>query len=207
MLDFAALEAARVFDEPFRCMAAEHVISQAQAAEIRRDYPAIDRSGFLPLAKHEVKGAFAALIEDLQSPRLAEILAVNLDLDLVDKPRMITVRRLSKIGDGRIHNDSVSKIATMLLYLNDSWDVAAGGAVRALNGPHDMSDFAVEITPLAGNAFAFARSETSWHGHPPFAGERYVVQTTFLISQDALARKENRGAVQMLLKKLNPFAR
>ena len=93
----------------------------------------------------------------------------------------------------------------MLIYLNDGWDDTAGGAIRALNGDQDMDDFAEEVSPLAGNVFAFARSDTSWHGHPPFAGERYVIQTTFLISEEALARKENRGGIQLFLKKLNPF--
>ncbi|HPE32762.1 MAG TPA: 2OG-Fe(II) oxygenase [Parvularculaceae bacterium] len=206
MINFNALEAAKVYDAPFRFITAEGALTKAQAGEVRRDYPTIDRSGYLPLTKLDVKGAFASLIDDLQSKRLAEILSDKLSLDLVDKPRMITVRKLSKIGDGRVHNDSVSKITTMLIYLNDDWDPAEGGAIRALNGPDDMDDFSLEFPPLAGNVFAFARSDTSWHGHPPFAGERYVVQTTFLVSQDALDRKENRGALQMLLKKLNPFA-
>lgn len=68
------------------------------------------------------------------SPQLADILSEKLNLDLTDKPRMITVRRISKKGDGRIHNDGKAKISTMLIYLNDDWDNADGGAIRALNG-------------------------------------------------------------------------
>lgn len=206
MIDFAALDRATVSAAPFRYLSATGVLTRDSAADIRRDYPAITKSGYLPLSKLEAKGAFGALIADLQSERLAEILSEKLALDLRGKPRMITVRRLSKAGDGRIHNDSLAKIATMLIYLNDDWDSAAGGAIRALNGPDDMDDYAAEVAPLAGNVFAFARSETSWHGHPPFTGERYVVQTTFLTSQEELDRKENRGEMQLLLKKLNPFA-
>lgn len=207
MLDFSALEAAKVYDTPFRFMTATGALSHDQAGAVRADYPAIEKSGFLPLSKLQVKGAFAELIDDLNSPLLADILSRKLSLELRDKPRMITVRRLSKRGDGRIHNDSRSKICTMLVYLNEDWDSAEGGAVRALNGPDDMDDYALQFPPLAGNVFAFARSETSWHGHPPFVGERYVVQTTFLVSREALDRKENRGGLQFLLKKLNPFAR
>jgi hypothetical protein len=207
MIDFDALERAAVSVAPFRYLAASGVLTRDEAAGVRRDYPEITKSGYLPLSKLEQKGAFRALIADLESPRLAEILSEKLALDLKDKPRMITVRKLSKRGDGRIHNDSVAKIATMLIYLNDDWDSAEGGAIRALNRPDDMDDFAAEVSPVAGNVFAFARSETSWHGHPPFTGERYVVQTTFLTSQQELDRKENRGGLQLLLKKLNPFAR
>ena len=207
MLNFDQLRAASIFDVPFRFIAAHDVITAKAAADIRQDYPSISKSGYLPLSKLECRGAFAALIEDLQSAQLARTLGDLLEIDLSDKPRMITVRKLSKYGDGRIHNDSEAKICTMLIYLNESWDAAAGGAIRALNGYEDMNDFAFETPPLAGHVFAFKRSANSWHGHPPFSGERYVVQTTFLISQEELNRKENRGGVQLFLKRINPFAR
>jgi len=202
MLNFDALRNARTRTEPFTYIVADGTLTGDQAAEVRRDYPSIEKTGYLPLSKLESHGTFAALIEDLQSAELADILSEKLGLELRDKPRMITVRKHSKLGDGRIHNDSLSKICTMLVYLNDSWDKEEGGAIRALNGEHDMDDFAEEVEPLAGNVFAFARSDTSWHGHPPFAGERYVIQTTFLTSQEELDRKENRGGIQLFLKKL-----
>ncbi|MEM9263042.1 MAG: 2OG-Fe(II) oxygenase [Pseudomonadota bacterium] len=207
MIDFAALEKGTVSSEPFRFVVASEVVSKEDAKSVRNDYPDINQSGYLPLSKLSGGPAFDALIDDLQSPKLAESLSSLLGLDLRDKPRMITVRRLSKVGDGRIHNDSASKICTMLIYLNDTWDAEEGGAIRALNGPDDMDDFAVEAPPIDGAVFVFARSERSWHGHPPFEGERYVVQTTFLTSEEELARKENRGGIQMLLKRLNPFSR
>jgi Rps23 Pro-64 3,4-dihydroxylase Tpa1-like proline 4-hydroxylase len=207
MLDFNRLEQGMVKTAPFTYLMAESCLSETDGADVRRDYPEINKTGYLPLSKLNVHGKFAALIDDLQSPRLADILSDKLGLELRDKPRMITVRKLSKNTDGRIHNDSLSKICTCLIYLNESWDPENGGAIRALNGDQDMDDFADEMDPLTGNMFAFARSETSWHGHPPFAGERYVIQTTFLINEDALARKENRGGIQLALKKLNPFAR
>ncbi|MCI5044131.1 MAG: 2OG-Fe(II) oxygenase [Aquisalinus sp.] len=205
MLNFDALRAAHTRTEPFTYIVAEGAVTSDQAASVRQDYPDIQKTGYLPLTKLDSRGSFADLIADLQSPELADVLSDKLSLELRDKPRMITVRKLSKVGDGRIHNDSVSKICTMLIYLNDGWDDTAGGAIRALNGDQDMDDFAEEVSPLAGNVFAFARSDSSWHGHPPFAGERYVIQTTFLISEEALARKENRGGIQLFLKKLNPF--
>lgn len=202
MLNFNALRDARTRTEPFTYIVAEGALAEDEAADVRRDYPAIDKTGYLPLSKLNSAGRFQELVEDLQSAELAEVLSDKLGLDLTDKPRMITVRKLSKLGDGRIHNDSVSKICTMLVYLNDAWDKAEGGAIRALNGEHDMEDYAEEVEPLAGNVFAFARSDTSWHGHPPFAGERFVIQTTFLTSQEELDRKENRGGIQLQLKKI-----
>ncbi len=202
MLNFDALREARTRTEPFTYIVAENTLTDDEAEGVRDDYPEITKTGYLPLSKLEAKGSFKELIDDLQSEELAEVLSEKLGLELVGKPRMITVRKLSKIGDGRIHNDSLSKICTMLVYLNEDWNPEEGGAIRALNGDSSMDDFAEEVTPIAGNVFAFARSETSWHGHPPFAGERYVVQTTFLTSQAELDRKENRGGIQLFLKKL-----
>ncbi len=207
MINFDAIRNADVATSPFTYLAGSDVVSADDGRRIRQDYPAITKSGYHPLSRLDVRGAFGELIRDLQSAELADILSDKLGLELRDKPRMITVRKLSKKTDGSIHNDSLSKICTFLIYLNEDWDAENGGAIRALNGDQSMDDFAAEVMPTAGNVFGFARSETSWHGHPPFEGERYVVQTTFLIDQAALDRKENRGGLQLFLKKLNPFAR
>jgi len=200
MINFETLRNANVRETPFTYLTAENAISDASGAAIRKDYPKIKQSGYLPLTRLNGGPAFNELIADLQSPELADILSDKLGLELRDKPRMITVRKLSKLKDGRIHNDSVSKICTCLIYLNDKWEGGSDGAIRALNGDADMDDFADEVSPIAGNIFAFARSDTSWHGHPPYKGERYVIQTTFLIDDEALARKEKRGGLQMRLK-------
>ena len=201
-LNFEQLEAAAPKTEPYNYVLADQVVTAEQAADIRRDYPAIDRPGYLPLSKLEAKGAFAQTIKDLQSERLAKVLGEKLDIDLTGRPRMITVRRLSQLSDGPIHNDSKSKLVTMLLYLNAEWDGSGAGCIRVLNGQDSFDDFTVEVPPLAGYVFAFKRSDNSWHGHLPFEGERYVIQTTFLTSQEELDRKENRGGIQYFLKKL-----
>lgn len=205
ILDFSALEKAEVKHEPYTYFIAKGALSEEEAADIRSDYPEIDKPGYLPLSKLESRGSFQKLMEDLQSEKLAEVLTQQMGINLMDKPRMITVRRLSQKSDGPIHNDSKSKILTMLVYLNADWDGTGAGCIRVLNGKDDFEDFTEEVPPLAGYVFAFLRSENSWHGHLPFAGERYVVQTTFLTSQEELDRKENRGGLQYLLKKLNPF--
>ena len=205
MLNFDAIKKSQTRTTPFTYISASNVLTRDQAKAIRDDYPSIKQPGFLTLSKLNVEGHFKSLVDDLMSPQLADILSEKLNLDLTDKPRMITVRRISKKGDGRIHNDGKAKICTMLIYLNDEWDNDEGGAIRALNGETDMDDYTEEVAPIAGNIFAFARSDKSWYGHPPFAGERYVVQTTFLINQAELDRKEKRGGLQFYLKKLNIF--
>jgi len=205
MLDFKTLTTAEVFNRPYRHLVARNVISPINAQAIRADYPEIDAAGYIALNNLRPEGAFEKLVMDLMSPQLADILSEKLDLDLAGKPRMITVLRESHIKMGRIHTDSESKICTMLVYLNKSWEEEAGGAVRVLNSGQDINDFVREIPPVEGRVFAFRRADNSWHGHTPFKGSRYVVQTTFLIDETELDRKNSRGRFQAMLKKLNPF--
>ena len=77
--------------------------------------------------------------------------------------------------DGKIHNDSTSKIITVLLYVSPDWD-DAGGRLRLLRSRDDIDDVAVEVRPCHGTLVAFLRSDRSWHGHLPFEGERRVIQ-------------------------------
>lgn len=205
MMNFERLRAAELQTDPYNFFIAKDVVSDEEAADIRRDYPEIDSPGYLPLSKLQASGAFQRLMEDLNSAELAQLLTEKFGVDFTDKPRMITVRKLSQLSDCRIHNDSKSKILTMLIYLNAEWDGSGAGCIRVLKGPDDFEDFTEEVPPLAGYVFAFLRADNSWHGHLPFKGERYVVQTTFLTSQEELDRKEKAGGLQYWLKKLNPF--
>jgi SM-20-related protein len=205
VLDFSVLRGAPVRNAPYNYFIAEGALTSDESAAVRADYPEIDKPGYLPLSKLESSGDFKRLMDDLNSPLLAEVLTEKFGVDFTEKPRMITVRKLSQLSDGPIHNDSKSKILTMLTYLNADWDGTGAGCIRVLNGPKDFDDFTEEVPPLEGYVFAFLRADNSWHGHLPFAGERYVVQTTFLTSQAELDRKENRGGLQYWLKKLNPF--
>lgn len=141
----------------------------------------------------------------MKSREVAEIVSRKLDIDLVEKPKMITIRKLSAARDGRIHTDSESKIATLLVYLNDSWQAASAGRRRLLRNGHDFEDMAEEISPIIGSLFAFRRADNSWHGHTSFVGERRVVQMTWLRSQADVERQNNRGSLSHLLKKMLRF--
>jgi len=51
-----------------------------------------------------------------------------------------------------------------------------------------------------GNVFAFLRSDKSWHGHRPFAGERKVIQIAWVKDQAELDRKKKRNSTAQFLK-------
>ncbi len=207
VIDFEKLEQANARHTPFSHVLAADVLAPACREGLRQDFPDISRPGFFPLSEMSVKGAFAQLIEDMSSERFATILGRKLGIDLAGKPRLITVRKWSAIKDGRIHNDGEAKLVTALIYLNEDWSSSGKGCFRVLNGPDSMEDFACEAPPLFGTLIAFRRSDNSWHGHPPFAGERRVVQMAYVRSEADVERKARRGRLSLFLKKLQGFHR
>jgi hypothetical protein len=187
---------------PFPYLVAHDIVAHEAMSDLRQDFPEIKRHGFFPLSTMTRTGAFHRLLTELEAPEFSQVIGEKLGIDLSDKPRLITVRRWSKAKDGYIHNDSLSKIVTALLYLNETWPHGEGGCFRILRNDHDFDAVVESVTPLYGTLVAFRRSENSWHGHKPVAGERRVIQVTWLRSQADLERKTNRGRRAFFLKKL-----
>jgi hypothetical protein len=205
IIDFDKLAQADGQHTPYSHVLAPAIVDESARSEMRADFPQISRPGFFPLSEMKVEGAFQRLIDDMSSDRFAEILGDKLGIELKDKPRLITVRKWSAAKDGRIHNDGEAKIATALVYLNEDWGSSGEGCFRVLNGPESMDDYTCEAPPIFGTLIAFKRSDNSWHGHPPFAGERRVVQMAYVRSQADVDRKARRGRLSLFLKKLNVF--
>ena len=81
--------------------------------------------------------------------RMRDAFAEKFGVDLTDRPTMITVRGRCQGKDGRIHTDSVTKILTVLIYMNAAWE-APGGRLRVLRSPTDLEDYAARKgVPLA----------------------------------------------------------
>src|SRR5206468_10693589 len=113
-------------------------------------FPAIAQAGFFPIDDVPVSGAFAAMLQELQDPAFSALVGEKLGIDLVSRPTLITVRKWSAASDGRIHTDSESKIATLLVYLNADWADSGDGRLRVLKNDHDFNDYVAEINPVAG---------------------------------------------------------
>jgi hypothetical protein len=204
-LNLASIRAARTERQPYNYMIADHVIQPGVVDALRGDFPDIRETGFFPEEDITPKGSFATLLNEMKSREVSEIVSGKLDIDLVEKPKMITIRKLSAAKDGRIHTDSESKIATLLVYLNDSWQASSAGRLRVLRNSQDFEDMAEEISPVVGSLFAFRRADNSWHGHTSFVGERRVVQMTWLRSQADVERKKSRGSLSHFFKKVLRF--
>jgi SM-20-related protein len=204
VIDLDAISRAKLTHEPFEFFTSAGVLNDENLAAIRRDFPRIDKPGLFPLSSLECGSAFAKLIDEIQSPELAELIGQKFGVSLVSLPLMITVRGWAQAKDGRIHTDTKDKIVTCLLYLNDTWD-DTGGRLRLLRKPDDIEDWAAEIPPNGGAFGAFKVTPNSWHGHKPYVGERRYVMFNWVRSEAALSRQIGRHKLSARIKKVVPF--
>jgi Rps23 Pro-64 3,4-dihydroxylase Tpa1-like proline 4-hydroxylase len=114
---------------------------------------------------------------------------------------MITVRGHTDKTDGRIHTDSLTKIITVLVYLNETWD-EGGGRLRLLRSGTDLEDYIDEVPPRFGTLLAFRRSNNSWHGHKPFVGERRTIQLNWVLDEGVKQREQKRHGFSAFIKRL-----
>lgn len=188
ILDGEALAHAAVFQAPFHFLVADGLIRRDRLDAVCADFPRIARPGLFPLSTLSYGPAFAALIYELLSPRLAGAVGAALGVDLAGSAPMVMVRGLCRPRDGDIHVDSKKKLVSALLYLNRDWS-GDGGRLRFLRGPYDIEDAVAEVPPAAGTFVAFRRDENSWHGHKPYAGPRRAIMLNWM-AEPAAARRE-----------------
>jgi SM-20-related protein len=179
LLNFDALRDAQLQTDPFDFLVVPGAISATALAQINADYPAIETA-----ANHALEGlsygpAFEALLQELCSPALANVLGEKFDMELATLPTTVTVRKFCERTDGNIHTDHKSKVITVLVYFNEKWDHESG-QLRLLRSPDDIEDYAAQVPPLGGTLLAFRRTDHSWHGHTRFVGERRMVQVNYL---------------------------
>jgi hypothetical protein len=200
-LDLRPFRAAPLRTDPYPYLVARGCIRPEALPALRRDFPALRQTGFHPTDASEARGAFAELLRQLEGSEVAAAVGGKLGVDLAGLPRLITVRRVSAAHEGRVHTDSASKVATLLVYLHQDWS-SPEGRLRILRGPGSFEGFVEEVSPEEGNLLAFLRSDRSWHGHTPFVGERRVVQVAWLRDAAELERKRRRHGLSRMLKRL-----
>jgi len=203
-IDLEALARTPLRRDPYDHVVVANFVRGAALAAINRDFPAIDRPGSFPLSELRPGAAFTALIETLAGPDFRARVGDKFGLDLAPYPLTCTVRGRCRIKDGRIHTDTAAKILTVLIYLNPDWP-ARGGRLRLLRGGHDLNDWVHEVVPQGGAMVIFRRSDRSWHGHAPFAGERRSIQLNWVTSQAVADRELARHRRSARLKRLLPF--
>ncbi|HEX4158410.1 MAG TPA: 2OG-Fe(II) oxygenase [Rhizomicrobium sp.] len=201
MLDFARLDAARVTTEPFAFTIVPGFVAPDFRTAIETDYPRIDRPGSFPLPSLSYGCAFAQMIEELTGPSMRAIVARKFDIDLDSRPVMVTVRGRCAARDGRIHTDSETKLITVLLYTNRSWECASA-RLRLLRSADDLEDYVAEVPPEESTLLIFRNGPKAWHGFAPFDGQRRVIQVNWVTDAGVVAREQARHRVSAFFKRL-----
>jgi SM-20-related protein len=182
VLDLESFRATPLAVDPYEHVVVRDFVKPEALPRINADFPKVEHSGSFPFDSLAFGPGFRSFMDNLESAEFRSAFEEKFQLDLRDRPHTITVRRYCGEHDGNIHTDSVSKIITILIYLNSTWD-RPGGRLRLLRSGNDIEDVAVEVPPCAGTLVAFRRSDRSWHGHLPSSGERRVIQFNWVTTQ------------------------
>jgi hypothetical protein len=200
-LDLQRFEQTPLNRKPFEYLVVPEFVKPEVREAISDDYPKVKKAGSFPLSEVTFGPKFKALTDDLNGPEFRTAVGRKFLIDLTGRPTMITVRGRCSEKDGKIHTDSKTKIITVLLYLNSKWE-SAGGRLRLLRSENNLDDMVLELPPLAGTLLAFKRSDNSWHGHKPFAGERRVIQLNWVTDEEVVRREQRRHRVSATIKKI-----
>ena len=132
LIDLTAVRNAERSSDPYNYVLASNLLKQDRIDELRRDFPAIDKPGYLTVDEVKLHGRFKQLIDELEGPELTEELSQKFGLNLHQYPRLTTIMKKSQPKYGAIHTDGPSKIMTMLVYMNDNWADDGGGRLRVV---------------------------------------------------------------------------
>ncbi len=201
MLDLDRFRNTPLTRQPFDFLIVPEFVKAEARSAIEKDYPGVSRPGSFPLREVTYGMAFAKLIEEMRSEEFRKAFEEKFEVDLANRPDMITVRGRCSEKDGKIHTDSETKIITILIYMNSAWE-SAGGQLRLLRSGQNLEDVICEVPPTEGTLLAFRRSNNSWHGHKPFSGPRRVIQFNWVTSEAVVRREQNRHRLSAWMKKI-----
>lgn len=201
-LDFGRLRDAALRTDPFEYTIVNGFVHPKALAAIAPEYPSIDQGGSFPLHSLQYGETFARFCREVEGDEMRAAFEEKFGFDLTDRPTTLTVRGRCRMKDGKVHTDSRSKLVTVLLYLNDTWD-QHGGRLRLLRSDN-IDDVIEEAPPELGTMIAFINRENAWHGHLPFDGLRRVMQLNWVVSDAAAKRSERRHGWSAWIKRLVP---
>lgn len=202
-INFDALQQAQLKQQPFPYLVIPNFINQTYLSALAERFPDISHRGSIPATSVHAEPLFQQFLKELEGNDLKQMIAEKFDMTLQDKPTMLTLRGYTTEKDGRIHTDSKSKLITVLIYMNETWN-EEGGKLRLLNNQHSLDDYVEEVAPLAGTCIMFKVTPNCWHGHKPFDGKRLSLQLNYLANDAALNKHLNHHRFTALLKKWFP---
>lgn len=206
IIDYAVIENAAVQQTPYPFFGIDNVFADESHQALLRDFPTLNDGGSFPLESIELKGELARLVDEIEGEQFRSVMAKKFDVDLSDKPIVITARGFSRQKDGRNHTDSKTKLITVLLYVNDGWE-SETGRLRMLNSD-DINDYAAEFSSSIGQMIAFKVTDNCWHGYQSFEGQRQSLQINYLVEERYTNQHVYRHKISAFFKKIaNVFTR
>jgi SM-20-related protein len=206
LIDLARLRDTPLRRDPFDFVVVEGFLDRTAVPALVNAFPAVGGHGSYPLSTVDCSPLFSRLAAELEGESMRAAIEDKFALDLTGRPTMITLRGYSDGKDGGIHTDSVTKLITVLIYMNEDWSDPAG-RLRILRGATDLEDYAAEIEPVAGMMVAFRRSDASFHGHHAHIGKRQSIQLNWVTDASVVRRELGRHVWSARVKALNPFSR
>src|SRR5262249_12066711 len=136
--DLDAFRATPLTAAPFAYAIVPRFIPPRAMAAVENDFPEVARVGSFPLQSLKCGQAFSEMIEALRGPEFTSAVEEKFQMSLAGRPTMVTVRGMSGARDGHIHTDSVTKLITVLIYMNSRWELP-GGRLRLLGSPDNLN--------------------------------------------------------------------
>lgn len=205
-INIEALKAAPLAKEPFPYLIVPGFVRAEAMEAIEADYPKVEVPGSLPLPTLDYGPKFKQFMDDIQGPEMTAAISSKFGVDLKGRPTMVTVRGQCRASDGQIHTDSKTKLITVLIYMNGTWE-KPGGRLRLLRSPNNLKDAFAEVPPDQGTLLVFKNQPNAWHGHEAFEGERRAIQLNWVRDAGVVRREKIRHSLSAFFKRLKSSLR
>lgn len=200
-IDIEAVRRAPVVREPFPYLMVPNFVRAANIDAINADFPDVAHPGSFPLPMLNYGPAFSDFMDAIRGPEFAGAVAEKLGVDLARRPTMVTVRGQSAARDGQIHTDSRTKLITVLIYMNGTWE-SPTGRLRLLRSPDNLNDVIAEVPPDEGTLLVFENKPNAWHGFEAFDGPRRVIQLNWVTNARVVWWEQTRHKISAFFKRL-----
>lgn len=163
-LDEKAITAATVQHSPYDFAFVDQAIDLSHKDEVLADVPVIPFRGSYAIPHLDFGKKFAAVLDDLRSPRFRKLVESKFDIDLSGRPTTAVImgNTSGNYNEGYAHPDSKHKLVTVILGFSKAWPYERG-RLRVLRSD-DRNDRAFEFPPEFGKMLMFKVSDKSWHG-------------------------------------------
>src|SRR5215210_5799841 len=95
LVNVEAVRGAAQAKEPYDYFLGSGLLKEEAIPELKRDFPSIDKPGYLTVDEVALKGRFKTLIEELESPEFTEVISRKWDRDMHPFPRLTTIMKRS----------------------------------------------------------------------------------------------------------------